>query len=206
MISAFSDCSFVTAGFYNAQESLDNPPPFLMEQVHGADVEILKAAPTQPLLCDALVTNKQNLQLTIKTADCVPALFIDTKNAIIGAAHAGWKGAFQGILENTILAMLSLGAKIESIQAAIGPHLTQQNFQISPQMQALFPQTERAFFQESEKGICFDFTGYVQHRLTRIGIQKIDINRVDTYTNLAYNSYRRDAQNPARQYSFVILK
>ena len=206
MIGAFPDISVVTAGFYNAQESLDNPPPFLMEQVHGADALILDEIPTQPLLCDALVTHKQALQLTIKTADCAPVLFVDPNTHIIGAAHAGWKGTFQGILENTILTMLSLGAKLENIYAAIGPHLMQQSFQISPSMYALFPKTEQLYFKETETGIYFDFTGYLQHRLTRSGIQKINTIRLDTYSNSAYNSYRREAKNPARQYSFVTLK
>ena len=206
MIPAFSKCSFVDAGFYNAQESQDNPPPFLMDQVHGADVVILNETPQQPLLCDAVVTQKKDLQLTIKTADCTPVLFLDSQAQIIGAAHAGWKSAFQGILENTVLAMLSLGAKIENIQAAVGPHLTQKNFQTSESMQVLFPKTEQIFFHETPEGVYFDFTGYVLHRLNRMGITQTEVSDIDTYADLTYNSYRREAKNPARQYSFIKLK
>lgn len=206
MISAFSNFPFVEAGFYNAKESIENPPPFLMDQVHSADVVILNESPAQPLFCDALVTRQNNLQLTIKTADCAPVLFLDPEAKIIGATHAGWKGAFQGILENTVLTMLSLGAKIEHIQATIGPHLTQNNFQVSDSMKNLFPKTEHIFFSEKTDGIYFDFSGYIIHRLTRIGLQNVEISNVDTYTDLTYNSYRRDPANPARQYSFIKLK
>lgn len=206
MTPVFSEYSFVDAGFYNAEESRNTPPPFLMNQPHGADVVVLNELPTHPLLCDALVSDKPGIQLTVKTADCAPVLFLDTEARIIGAAHAGWKGAFQGILENTILSMLSLGAHIENIHAAVGPHLTQQNFQISSSMQNLFSQTESLFFHETPNGIYFDFSGYIQHRLNRVGIRNIDMSPIDTYADSAYNSYRRDPQNPARQYSFIKLK
>ena len=129
--------SLIDAVFYNAQESIDNPPPFLMDQVHGAEAMILTNIPSTQPMCDALVTNKKGLQLTVKTADCAPILLADPENKIIAAVHAGWKGAFQGIIESTLLKMLSLGAKIEFICAAIGPHLTQKSFQVSPEMQSL---------------------------------------------------------------------
>ena len=204
--SSFQDLSFIEAGFCDAKESLENPPPFLMNQVHGADVIILDKLPTNDLDCDALITTTPRLQLTIKTADCAPVLFVDTEKHIIGATHAGWKGAFQGILEQTILTMISLGARCESIRAAIGPHLTKEHFQISEEMRALFPKTEHRFFETTAHGIYFDFTGYLCHRLTRAGLKHIENIPIDTFANTDYNSYRRDALNPARQFSFITLK
>ena len=204
--TSFQDLDFIEAGFYDAKESLENPPPFLMNQVHSADVTILEKAPQTTLACDALVTMTSEVQLTIKTADCAPVLFVDTKKRIIGAAHAGWKGAFQGILEQTILTMISLGAHCESIKVAIGPHLTKEHFQVSDEMRALFPKTEHYFFEESTRGIYFDFTAYLCHRLTRAGIQHIENVPIDTFANNAYNSYRREALNPQRQFSFITLK
>ena len=121
----------LNAGFCNAQESENNPPPFLMNQVHSADVLILTENPNETLTCDALITKEKGLPLTVKTADCAPILLADTTNQIIGAVHAGWKGAFQGVIENTLLAMLSIGADIHHIKTAIGPHLTQRSFQVS---------------------------------------------------------------------------
>ncbi len=194
------------AGFYTAEESRHNPPPFLMNQVHSADVMILTDKPNKAPTCDALVTKEKGLQLTIKTADCAPILLADTEHQIVAAVHAGWKGAFQGVIENAILAMLSQGAHIQHIKAAIGPHLTQKNFQVAPEMQALFPITEQSFFQKTSTGIYFDFTNYLKHRLNRAGILDVEIIAIDTYTDLAYNSYRRNPQNPARQYSYIIQK
>lgn len=203
---SFQNIPFIEAGFYDAKESLENPPPFLMNQVHSADVVIVDKIPEITLNCDALVTTTPEIQLTVKTADCAPVLFVDTNKHIVGAAHAGWKGAFQGVLEQTILTMLSLGARCETIQTAIGPHLTKEHFQVSPEMRALFPKTEHHFFEETEQGIYFDFTAYLYHRLTRAGIQHIENIPIDTFANNAYNSYRRDAFNPERQFSFITLK
>ncbi len=199
----FEDCSFISAGFCDAEESLDLEQPILMNQVHGANAFVISAAPQDPPDCDALVTTTPNLKLTVKTADCAPALFVDPQNHIIAATHAGWKGAFQGILENTILTMIKLGASLDTIRVAIGPHLTKNSFQVSPQMQSLFPQTEFCFFEKTSSGIYFDFSAYLAHRLQRAGIHKIEISSIDTLQDPAYNSYRRDPSNPARQYSFI---
>ena len=196
----------LNAGFYDAQESKNNPPPFLMNQVHSAEALILTQMPNEAPACDALVTREKGLQLTVKTADCAPILLADIENQVIAAVHAGWKGAFQGVIENAILAMLSIGANIQHLKAAIGPHLTQQSFQVSPEMRTLFPATEHRFFHETSDGIYFDFTGYLKHRLQRAGLVNIEIISIDTYSDLAYNSYRRDPQNPARQYSYIMLK
>ena len=205
MISVFTDFSFANAGFCNAKESPSLKNPILMNQVHSADVLVLTETPSEPPSCDALVTTQQNLKLTVKTADCAPVLFLDPTTQVVAATHAGWKGAFQGVLENTLLAMLKLGAKIDDIHAAIGPHLTIQNFQVSSDMQMLFPKTEQHFFKSTDTGVYFDFTKYIQHRLTRSGIQYIETYPIDTFSDMAYNSYRRDKENAARQYSFIQL-
>jgi len=205
MIFAFQDFSFVRAGFCNAEESLSVENPFLMTQVHSADVLVVDHQSKTAPECDALVTNVPDVKLTVKTADCAPVLFLDPATKSIAAAHAGWKGAFQGVLENTILTLIKMGADITHIHAAIGPHLTQKSFQVSPEMQALFPKTEHHFFESRESGIYFDFTGYLKYRLERAGLQHIEIYALDTFSNPDYNSYRRNKDNPARQYSFIQL-
>ena len=202
---SFSKFSQIDAGFCNAKESLELKNPILMKKVHSAYVLVLTETPAEPPQCDALVTRTPGLKLTIKTADCAPVLFIDPVANVIGAAHAGWKGAFQGVLENTILTMLKLGATIDHIRAAIGPHLTQKSFQVAADMQNLFPKTEQHFFASRETGSYFDFTGYIQHRLQRASIQTIDSYPIDTFSDPAYNSYRREAESHARQYSFIQL-
>lgn len=206
MITAFEDFPFVVAGFCDAKESPALECPILMKQVHSVDVLVLNQAPKLMPECDALATIFPDLKLTVKTADCAPVLFLDPTSKVIAAAHAGWKGAFQGILETTVLTMLKMGATIPNIHVAVGPHLTKKSFQVSPEMQALFPKTEHHFFAQTDAGIYFDFSAYIHHRLTRIGLNHITIHAIDTMTDLSYNSYRRDKENPARQYSFIQLK
>ena len=205
MIQLFSDYPFVEAGFCNAEESPSLENPILMDQVHGADAIVLQEVPSSPPQCDALLTTTTGIKLTVKTADCAPVLFLDPISKVIAATHAGWKGAFQGILENTLLSMLKLGASLDNIHVAIGPHLTQQNFQVSSDTQNLFPKTEQHFFSVRSEGTYFDFTGYLEHRLVRVGIQHLQTYPIDTFSNKTYNSYRRDRENPARQYSFIQL-
>ncbi len=205
MISVFQDFSCVQAGFCNAAESPSLQDPILMNQVHGVDVIILDQKPITPPSCDALATHTPNLKLTVKTADCAPVLFFDPVAKVIAATHAGWKGAFQGILENTLLTLLQMGATIPNIHVAIGPHLTKKNFQVSSDMQSLFPKTEHHFFELRETGLYFDFTGYILHRLKRAGVQHVDTHAIDTFSDSAYNSYRRNKEDPARQFSFIQL-
>ena len=203
----FSDLSWVKAGFYDKTECDKVDRPILMKQVHSADVLVLDTAPTEPPHLDALVTQKPGLNLTVKTADCAPILLVDTSSKTIAAIHAGWKGALQGVIETTLLKMLSFGAHIETIRAAIGPHLQKQSFQISNDMAMLFPVPEREqFITETEEGLYFDFDAYVIHRLQRAGITDIDSCGIDTYTSSDYNSYRREPESHARQYSSIMIK
>ena len=93
-------------GFYNAYDTKDVINPILMNQVHSTDVLVVEKPFVIPPQVDALVTTKKGLHLTVKTADCAPVLLADAQHNVIGAVHAGWKGAFQGIIETTILKML----------------------------------------------------------------------------------------------------
>ena len=149
--------SWCQAGFYNAQESLNIHDATKMNQVHSADCLYLLDKPTEEPSIDALITDKAGLKLAVKTADCAPVLIADTEKHLVAAVHAGWKGAFQGIIENTILKMIQLGGNPKNMVAGIGPHLQIQSFEISPEMRALFPKTEAHFFTEDKGQIYFDF-------------------------------------------------
>ncbi len=202
-----SALNFITHGFYNALDSQTDKDPILMDQVHSADVLVIDTKPSTPPQVDALITTVPNLNLTVKTADCAPILIVDTQAKIIAAVHAGWKGAFQGIIETTVLKMIELGGNPAYMIAAVGPHLQQQSFEIDSAMHALFPKTESHFFTPTDDAhYLFDFDSYVVHRLRRAGIVQIDTIPIDTYTSSDYNSYRREAANPARQYSSIELK
>jgi len=203
--SQLSKIKWVRHGFYNAIDSQTVKHPLLMNQVHSADVLFVQNSWDELPQVDALVTKTKGLVLTVKTADCAPVLIADTKSQIIAAIHAGWKGAFQGIIEATVLKMIEKGALLENLVAAVGPHIQKKSFQADEKMKTLFPVTEHHFFEPTENGYLFDFDGYVLHRLRRAGIQKIDTLLDDTFPDETYYSFRRDQSNPARQYSVIEL-
>ena len=197
---------WIWSGFYNAAESENVTDAIKMNQVHSADCLYLTEKPDESPSVDALITDKAGLKLAVKTADCAPILLADKKKHLVAAIHAGWKGAFQGVIENTILKMIELGGNPQDMVAGVGPHLQIQSFEISPEMYALFPKTESRFFTEENGKIHFDFDAYVIHRLRRSGIQDVESVGEDTYSNPQYNSYRRDPKNPARQLSVIEIK
>ena len=202
-----TDLTWLSAGFYDKTECEIVKDPILMNQIHSADVLELNQRPDELPSVDALITTVPNLNLTVKTADCAPVFLVDINTKIIAAIHAGWKGALQGVIETTLLKMLSKGAHISTIRAAIGPHLQKESFQISQDMVKLFSENERAkFMSEKAQGVFFDFDAYLIHRLKRVGISNIDSIGLDTYTLNDYNSYRREPNNPARQYSSIMIK
>ncbi len=197
----------IVHAFYDATDYEQAPNPFLMTQVHSADVLVVEEnTPPFPHV-DALVTRERGICLTVKTADCGPVLLADEQAGVVAAVHAGWKGAFQGVIENTILKMIELGAEPKRIVAGIGPHLQRDSFEVDQTMKALFPATEDYFFTPlTNDRFLFDFQSYLEHRLRRAGVEKIGSIVIDTYTDNNYFSYRRDPKNPGRQYSCILIK
>ena len=204
-LSNLTDIPFISHGFYDKIDTSMDTNPILMTQVHSADALFITQKPDEPPKVDALITQTPNLNLTVYTADCAPILLVDTTSKMIAAIHAGWKGAFQGLIENTVLKMLQHGANIDTIHAGIGPHIQQQSFEISPETQALFPITEKNFFKDENNKIFFDFDSYVIHRLKRAGIQSIQSVGDDTYSDMQYFSFRR-GDTVKRQYSSIMIK
>ena len=198
--------NWCSAVFYNAKESESVTDVIKMNQVHSADCLYLDSIPSEAPSVDALVTDKAGLKLAVKTADCAPILIADTKRHLVAAVHAGWKGAFQGVIESTLLKMIELGGNPKNMVAGVGPHLQIQSFEISTEMRALFPKTESHFFTEENGKIHFDFDAYVIYRLRRSGIEAVQSVGEDTYSDKQYNSYRRDPENPARQLSIIKIK
>jgi YfiH family protein len=109
-----------------------------VHQVHSADVAIVEGPQDEKPKADAIVTATPGLALGILTADCQPVLFSDGHAGVIGAAHAGWRGAVEGVLENTVAAMESLGAKRENIHAVVGPCISQRAYEVGPELRDQF--------------------------------------------------------------------
>lgn len=165
-------------------------------QVHSADVAVLDAAPDEPPRADALVTATPGLALTILTADCQPVLLADAGAGVIGAAHAGWKGALGGVLEATLEAMEGLGAARGRITAVIGPTISQRAYEVGEEFLEAFADEDSEnlrFFANGAGGrYQFDLPGYGLHRLRQAGVGAASWTGHCTYSDAGrFYSYRR---------------
>jgi YfiH family protein len=168
-------------------------------QIHSPDVVTVEMPwpHDQRPKADAMVTKTPGIALGISTADCGPALFADAKAHVIGAAHAGWRGAFTGVLEATVTAMEKLGADRKRIVVALGPMIRQQNYEVGPEFVARFREASgdnMKFFAPSERKdhAMFDLAGYATMRLERAGIATIEDLKLCTYAEPErFFSYRR---------------
>lgn len=145
---------------------------------------------------DALVTDRRGLLLGIVTADCAPVLLADAEAGVVGAAHAGWRGATAGVTDQAIAAMISLGARIERIAAAVGPCIARASYEVDHE----FAERLLADDPENDRFLCdgpggnphFDLEAYVVARLAAAGIRRIEATSLDTYKlEDRYYSYRR---------------
>lgn len=148
-------------------------------QIHSADARIVDAPPPQPLKADALVSKTPGLALGVLAADCMPWLFADPEAGVIGAAHAGWRGALAGVLESTIAAMRDLGAAPDRIRAALGPCLRRANFEVGLDLVDAFtekyPDAERYFAPgAAPEKRQFDLAAFGADRVRATGVETID--------------------------------
>jgi YfiH family protein len=168
-------------------------------QIHSPDVvTVEKPWPhDQRPKADAMVTKVPGLALGISTADCGPVLFADPQAQVIGAAHAGWRGALTGVIEATIAAMEKLGADRARIVAALGPMIRQPNYEVGPEFVTRFCEADDGnakFFMPSERQghAMFDLAGYAAMRLSRAGVGAIEDLDLCTYGEPErFFSYRR---------------
>lgn len=184
-------------------------------QIHSPNVVIVHEPWTEtPPQADALVTNVPGITLGILTADCAPVLFMDAEKGIIGAAHAGWKGAVGGVVENTLDAMEKLGADREDISAVIGPCIAQASYEVGPEFRERFSENDREQFfipSNREQHFRFDLPSYVAQTARRAGLQRIAVLAMDTCSKPEqFFSYRRSTLQAepdyGRQISAIALK
>ena len=142
---------------------------------------------------DALVTDQRGFSLAIVTADCAPVLLVDSHAGVIGAAHAGWRGAVGGVLEETIGAMEALGASRNAIAGAIGPCIAQASYEVDAPFRAHFSEADLRHFSAGDPDHWhFDLPGFVAARLIDAGVTQIDNLGIDTYSDeKRFHSYRR---------------
>jgi YfiH family protein len=181
-------------------------------QVHSA-VALIVERPwphAEAPRADGLVTRTPGLALGILTADCAPVLFADTRARVVGAAHAGWRGALGGIIEATIARMEELDAARPDIRAGIGPCIGRLSYEVGPEFPAPLlaedPASEIFFAPAPREGrFLFDLAGYVRHRLTRAGIATIACAPHDTVgEEELFFSYRRACLRGERRYGRLL--
>ena len=133
---------------------------------------------------DAVITNQENFPIAILTADCVPLLLYDNKKNIIAAIHAGWKGAFKNIIYKVIKFMLRKGCKKKNITVAIGPCISQKNYNVRDDLKMKFIKKDKknkVFFKKRKKLIYFNLPEYVKYQLKSCGITRVDLLKIDTF-------------------------
>ena len=177
-------------------------------QTHSPNVVVAEAPWTtenRPR-ADAIVTRMRALAIGVTTADCGPVLFAEPRAGVIGAAHAGWRGALTGVIEATIAAMERLGAAQRQIRAAIGPMIRQGNYEVGPDLVERFraddPASSRFFGPARRDGhAMFDLAGYIAARLKRAGITEVEDVGLCTYADPEqFFSYRRSTHRAEADY------
>ena len=187
-----------------------------LHQTHSNRSIILKDNPTKKKhLYDGIVTNKKNLILSILTADCAPILFYDSKNIVVGACHAGWKGALSGIIENTLKNMIFLGSKTDNIQCAIGPCIGQKSYYVRKDFYKMFTlknkKNAQFFVQVSSDHYLFSLKDFIINKLKLLKITDICAINIDTFAEetLCYSNRRsvlKKENDYGRMISTIVIK
>jgi YfiH family protein len=182
-------------------------------QVHSPDAVVVgRPWPfSERPRADAMVADRPGLLLGVVTADCAPVLLADRQAGVVGAAHAGWRGAHGGVIEATVAAMKRLGARTNRIAAAVGPAIGQSSYEVDGRFRDQFTPADETFFAPGKPGHWqFDLEGYAAARLAAAGVGSIERLGLDTYADESrFFSYRRathrGAPNYGRQFSLIGL-
>ena len=160
---------------------------FLVKQTHSNKFLFLSKntkIKNRSLAADAIITDKKDVPIAVLTADCVPILLFDKKRKMIAAIHAGWKGAFKGVINKVIKFMLKKGCSRKDITVAVGPSITQKNYNVKLNFKNKFikkHKKNKIFFKNTNKLIYFDLPNYIKSQLKFNKISKIDMINIDTY-------------------------
>ena len=179
-------------------------------QVHGTDVAVVTGPLAERPKVDGLVSSTPGVALAVLTADCGPVLFADPQARVIGACHAGWKGALNGVYRSTVEAMERLGARRENIIAVLGPTISQQAYEVGPEFPAPFIEASKGhqrYFIPSlrERRYMFDLPGFLSDEMKLIGLGKVVDLGLCTYTDeQRFFSYRRATHRGEKDYGRLI--
>ena len=188
---------------------VDNAAMIGVKQVHSARAITVDGPLDDDPEADAIVTATPGLLLTVLTADCQPVLFADRSAGVVAVAHAGWRGALDGVLDATVDAMVAAGARREHIVAVIGPTISQRNYEVGPEFLETFlmdaPENARFFANGEGDRLQFDLPGYGLHRLRGAGIGHAEWTRHCTYSDAQrFYSYRRSTHAREADYGRLL--
>ena len=161
------------------------------------------------IIGDAIVTTLKNVGISVLTADCVPILFYNPQKKIVGCVHAGWKGALNGIIENTVDKFLELNSNTRDLVAAIGPCINHHHYEVGHDFYKKFvdqnKNNQQFFIVLNDKKYLFNIRSYINAKLIRLGINNIDHIEMDTFSNKEnFFSYRRSKKNDDKDYGRCI--
>jgi len=180
----------------------------LMKQIHSNKVKFISAKPNSRLITDGIITQNKNLALGVLTADCVPILFWEKNHKMIGCVHAGWRGAFNGIIDNFIKKIKVLTKNKFKLYAAIGPCIAQKNYEVDEKFYKNFYNKNHynsQFFKIVNKKFYFDLRKYINKKLEVYKNIKIDNIKLDTFSNKnLFFSYRRSKKEGKNDYGRCI--
>ena len=175
-----------------------------LNQIHSNKVYKINSIPKKRLIGDAMITNKRNIAISILTADCAPILIIEKKQKFVGAIHAGWKGAFKGIVKKTIQLLKKNGCSEKDMIACIGPCIKKNSYEVKNDFFRLFKNKNKKnvnFFTFKKKKIFFNLSEYIKSQFYENGVKKIDIIRKDTFSlKNNFFSSRRSKKNKHNDY------
>ena len=184
-----------------------------LNQVHSNKFYFIKKKTKKKLKGDGLITNKRGLAIAILTADCAPILFYDNKKKIIGAAHAGWRGAYKKIIVKITKYLLKKGSNLNNLYFVIGPSIAQKNYEIGKEFKKKFIEqrkNNKKYFKNIKNKIFFSLSDYIKGQLEDLGIKNIEIIKKDTYNrkNNFFSSRRSKKNNHdyGRNISIIMIK
>ncbi|MGB8400537.1 peptidoglycan editing factor PgeF [Bradyrhizobium sp.] len=207
-IGSNDDPAHVAENRHRMAQEMGVAPTHLLgvHQIHSPDAVVATGPwPSARPRADAIVTRTEGIAIGITAADCGPILLVDPNARVIGAAHAGWKGALTGVLESTVEAMENLGADRNGIVAAIGPLIRQHSYEVGREFVERFldADAENALFflpGARDGHAMFDLAGFIRMRLENAGILMIDDTGIDTYSDERFYSYRRSVHRGEPDY------
>ena len=186
----------------------------LLHQVHGKKIFSLNKISNKKLIGDGLITNISGIGIGILTADCAPILFFDRKKKIIGAVHAGWKGAYKKIAKKMISCFKKRGSKLNDIIAVVGPCISQSNYEVKGDFKTKFLNQNpinKKYFKKNNNKFFFDLKSYIFSQIKNCGISNIEIIKKDTFNPKnnffsARRSLKKKIDDYGRNISIIMIK